>query len=97
MFGKTNVEILGLIQNMSLFQCPHCQGQTHLHGSTHRVEELCRERNIDLLADIPFDPRIGEDADAGKPTVMAEPESERASIFLNAARKIASKIALPSA
>jgi ATP-binding protein involved in chromosome partitioning len=92
MFKTVNVDILGLVQNMSLFKCPHCSGETHVFGSNDRVERLCREHEIDLLGDIPLHPSIGEDGDRGKPTVVAEPTSERALAFLKVAEMIASKV-----
>ncbi|KAK6210977.1 hypothetical protein QIS74_10241 [Colletotrichum tabaci] len=94
MFNKVNVNILGLIQNMSLFNCPHCHGNTHVFGSNERVERMCRDHNISFLGDVPLHQSIGDNADLGKPTVAAEPTSERAEIFLKIARDIAPKIDL---
>ncbi|KAK1991820.1 P-loop containing nucleoside triphosphate hydrolase protein [Colletotrichum falcatum] len=94
MFNKVNVNILGLVQNMSLFSCPHCHGDTHVFGSNERVERMCIDHKIDFLGDVPLHPSIGDNADAGKPTVVAEPKSERAEIFLKMARDIAPKIGL---
>lgn len=94
MFNKVNVNILGLVQNMSLFNCPHCHGDTHVFGSNERVERLCRDHKIDFLGDIPLHPAIGDDADLGKPTVVSEPTSERAEVFLKIAKNIAPKINL---
>ncbi|KAH7019330.1 P-loop containing nucleoside triphosphate hydrolase protein [Ilyonectria destructans] len=94
MFKAVNVNILGLVQNMSLFQCPHCQGETHVFGSNERVEKMCREHEIDFLGDIPLHPNIGDDAEKGKPTVVAEPTSERASAFVKIAQDICPKIDL---
>lgn len=94
MFKTVNVNILGLVQNMSLFQCPHCHGETHIFGSNERVERMCREHQIDFLGDIPLHPNIGDDAEKGKPTVVAEPTSERALAFLKIAQDICPKINL---
>ncbi|KAL2879152.1 hypothetical protein SGCOL_005575 [Colletotrichum sp. CLE4] len=96
MFNKVNVNILGLVQNMSLFNCPHCHGDTHVFGSNARVERMCKDHKIDFLGDIPLHPSIGDDADLGKPTVVSEPSSARAEIFLNIAKDIAPKIDLRS-
>ncbi|TQV97738.1 nucleotide binding protein [Cordyceps javanica] len=92
MFKTVNVDILGLVQNMSLFTCPHCSQGTHVFGSNERVERMCSEHSIEFLGDIPLHPNIGEDAEQGKPTVVAEPESERASAFLDIAKSIVPKI-----
>ncbi|KZL80561.1 atp-binding protein [Colletotrichum incanum] len=94
MFNKVNVNILGLIQNMSLFNCPHCHGDTHVFGSNERVQRMCKDHRIDFLGDVPLHPSIGDHADLGKPTVVAEPASDRAEIFLKIARDIAPKIDL---
>ncbi|XWW98531.1 hypothetical protein V2A60_006531 [Cordyceps javanica] len=92
MFKTVNVDILGLVQNMSLFTCPHCSQGTHVFGSNERVERMCSEHSIEFLGDIPLHPNIGEDAEQGKPTVVAEPESERAAAFLDIAKSIVPKI-----
>ncbi|KAM3521124.1 hypothetical protein NHJ13051_006442 [Beauveria bassiana] len=92
MFKAVNVDILGLVQNMSLFTCPHCNEGTHVFGSNERVEKMCSEHSIEFLGDIPLHPSIGDDAEKGKPTVVAEPESERAAAFLNIAKSIVPKI-----
>ncbi|KAF5257075.1 hypothetical protein FOXYS1_12414, partial [Fusarium oxysporum] len=94
MFKTVNVNILGLVQNMSLFTCPHCHGETSIFGSNARVEKLCQEHQIDFLGDIPLHPNIGDDGDRGKPTVVAEPTSERANAFLKIAQDICPKIDL---
>ena len=94
MFKTVDVNILGLVQNMSLFKCPHCNGETHVFGSNERVERMCSEHKIDFLGDIPLHPNIGDDGDRGKPTVVSEPRSERGSAFLKIAEDIASKVDL---
>ncbi|EWG39516.1 ATP-binding protein [Fusarium verticillioides 7600] len=94
MFKTVDVNILGLVQNMSLFTCPHCHGATNIFGSNARVEKLCQEHQIDFLGDIPLHPNIGDDGDRGKPTVVAEPTSERASAFLKIVQDICPKIDL---
>ncbi|RDA90913.1 hypothetical protein CP533_4443 [Ophiocordyceps camponoti-saundersi (nom. inval.)] len=92
MFKTVNVEILGLVQNMSLFRCPHCSEETDVFGSGRRVRRLCEEHEIDLLANIPLHSQIGEDGDMGKPTVVSEPASDRATLFLDLARAVHRKM-----
>lgn len=96
MFKTVNVDILGLVQNMSLFRCPSCDSETHIFGSNERVHRLCEEHSIDFLGDIPLHPNIGDDGERGKPTVAAEPESERAAAFLKIAQTVGQKIQLES-
>lgn len=94
MFKTVGVDILGMVQNMSLFNCPHCHQDTHVFGSNKRVEKLCQDHEIQFLGDIPLHPNIGDDGERGKPTVVAEPSSERASAFLDIAKAICPKIDL---
>ncbi|PON30523.1 ATP-binding protein [Trichoderma gamsii] len=94
MFKTVGVNILGMVQNMSLFNCPHCHQDTHVFGSNKRVEKLCQDHEIQFLGDIPLHPNIGDDGERGKPTVVAEPSSERASAFLDIAKAICPKIDL---
>ncbi|KAG6016126.1 hypothetical protein E4U43_004171 [Claviceps pusilla] len=94
MFKTVNVNILGLVQNMSLFTCPHCHGETHVFGSNERVDKLCTEHGMDFLGDIPLHPSIGDDGERGKPTVVSEPSSKRAAAFLQIAQAILPKVGL---
>lgn len=94
MFRAVDVSILGLVQNMSLFTCPHCHGETNIFGSNERVEKLCTGHDMDFLGDIPLHPSIGDDGERGKPTVVSEPSSKRASAFLQIARTILPKVGL---
>ncbi|KAM0466256.1 hypothetical protein ACHAPV_001213 [Trichoderma viride] len=94
MFKTVGVNILGMVQNMSLFNCPHCHQDTHVFGSNKRVEKLCQDHEIQFLGDIPLHPNIGDDGERGKPTVVAEPSSERAAVFLEIAKAICPKIDL---
>ena len=102
MFETVGVPITGLVQNMSLFKCPHCGGATHVFGddtadadeATGGVRHLCKTHGIDILADIPLHPRIGGDGQSGRPTVVAEPGSERAELFMGLAKDVAARIGL---
>jgi ATP-binding protein involved in chromosome partitioning len=94
MFGKVGVPVLGLVQNMGVFACPGCGEKTAVFGGNERVVSMCEEHGIELLGDVPLHPNIGEDGSRGKPTVAAEPESERARVFMDVARKLAAKVGL---
>lgn len=93
MFRKVGVDVLGLVQNMSVFVCPKCGEATHVFGSEGTARKA-DELEIRLLGDIPLHARICDDADRGKPTVVAEPESERAEAFRSIARAVAGKIGI---
>lgn len=94
MFRKVSVPILGLVQNMSLFRCPHCNTDTAVFGSDEGVRAVCTRHQIDFLGDIPLHPNIGADAQRGKPTVVAEPSSERAKVFTRIAEEVGARIGL---
>jgi ATP-binding protein involved in chromosome partitioning len=94
MFKKTGTPILGMVQNMSLFTCPHCQNSTHIFGSHSGVTHACEEHGVPFLGDVPLHASICDDADRGKPTVVAEPESDRAKAFMGIAEEVARKIGL---
>jgi ATP-binding protein involved in chromosome partitioning len=94
MFKMTNIPILGMVQNMSLFTCPHCHNSTHIFGSQPGVANACREHAIDFLGDIPLHASICDDADRGKPTVVSEPDSSRAKAFVAISQKVGEKVGL---
>ncbi|KAL2019879.1 hypothetical protein VTK56DRAFT_9054 [Thermocarpiscus australiensis] len=94
MFGKVRVPVLGLVHNMSVFRCPCCAAQTAVFGGAGAVRRMCEEHGLELLGDVPLHPNIGEDGSRGKPTVAAEPESERARVFMDVARRLAGKVGL---
>ena len=93
MFEKVGVRVLGMVQNMSVFVCPKCGERTHVFGE-EGVRRVCEERGFEVLGDVPLDGRICEDADRGMPTVVKEPDSERAKAFVEIARKIGEGINL---
>ncbi|XP_061467582.1 iron-sulfur protein NUBPL isoform X2 [Rhineura floridana] len=75
MFKKVNVPVLGLVQNMSLFQCPKCKYESHIFGADG-VRNLARDLGLDVLGDIPLHVHIRETSDAGKPIVVSDPQSK---------------------
>ena len=94
MFKKTNIPILGMVQNMSLFICPHCHNSTHIFGSHSGVEKACREHGINFLGNIPLHASICDYADRGKPTVVSEPDSERTKSFITISQRVGDLIGL---
>lgn len=87
MFEKVGVRVLGMVQNMSVFKCPHCGEKTNVFGE-EGVKNVCEEKRMEFLGDVELDRNICEDADRGIPTVVAEPESGRARRFMQMARKV---------
>lgn len=97
MFKKVNVEILGLVQNMSLFKCPGCGKQTHIfrEGKEGGVRGWAGREGVEVLGDVPLDGRVCEDSDRGVPTIVAEgPEGERAKVFMRMAERVGEKVGL---
>lgn len=94
MFKKVDVPILGLVNNMSLFTCPKCGSQHPIFGSSDGISKVCTEQDIRFLGDIPLHQNIGTHSQEGRPTVVAEPESERAETFMSIARELGGRLGL---
>jgi ATP-binding protein involved in chromosome partitioning len=90
MFQKVNVPILGIIENMSYFECPHCHTHTEIFSRGGGRLEAERQK-MPLLGEIPIftDIRIG--GDTGVPVVVSAPDSAPAKAFLEIAGKLAAK------
>jgi ATP-binding protein involved in chromosome partitioning len=74
MFMRVGVPVLGIVENMSWFECPHCGKPTAIFGSGGG-QKLADELELPLLAQIPLYPRVLEGGEAGRPIVLEEPES----------------------
>jgi ATP-binding protein involved in chromosome partitioning len=92
MFEKVGVPILGLVENMAMHVCTHCGHVEHIFGQDGG-KHLAAEWNMDFLGSLPLSMSIREQADSGKPTVVAAPDSEAALIYKKLARDVAVKIA----
>ncbi|NXY42909.1 NUBPL protein, partial [Ceuthmochares aereus] len=75
MFRKVHVPVLGLVQNMSVFQCPKCKHETHIFGADG-VRDLAKTLGLDVLGDIPLHVNIRETCDSGQPVVISQPQSD---------------------
>ncbi|MBT8422008.1 MAG: Mrp/NBP35 family ATP-binding protein, partial [Gammaproteobacteria bacterium] len=92
MFEKVSIPVLGLVENMSTFVCPSCGEQTPLFGEGGGVATAA-EHGIKLLGQIPLALRIREETDAGKPTVLAAPDSPQSLVFRDLALATAAALA----
>jgi ATP-binding protein involved in chromosome partitioning len=92
MFQKVNVPILGVIENMSVFVCPHCGQVEHIFGEGG-AKRLCEQYKVPLLGELPLASKIREQADSGRPTVAAEPDSPEAGLYIKAALQVAGAVA----
>ncbi|MES2562502.1 MAG: iron-sulfur cluster carrier protein ApbC [Pseudomonadota bacterium] len=92
MFEQVSIPILGIVENMSTHICSHCGHEEPIFGAGGG-ERMGRDYNVELLGSLPLDIRIREQADSGKPTVIAEPDGRIAEIYRRIARRVAVKIA----
>ena len=93
MFHEVKVPLLGIIENMSYFQCPHCGEKTEIfsHGGG---EKTSQRYNVPLLGKIPIDTGIREGGDSGKPIVIFNPSSPQTEAFIKISEAVASKISM---
>jgi ATP-binding protein involved in chromosome partitioning len=89
MFQRVGVPVLGIVENMSWFECPHCGKPTALFGSGGG-ERLAKAVDLPLLGQVPLYPRVMEGGEAGTPIVTADASSSAAKALTAIASKIAS-------
>jgi ATP-binding protein involved in chromosome partitioning len=91
MFQKVNVPVLGIIENMSYFLCPHCGERSDIfsHGGARREAERL---GTDFLGEVPLDIAIRETSDEGRPITMSQPGSPYAQTFRDIAAKVWEKV-----
>ena len=80
MFTKVNVPVLGIVENMSYFQCPHCGTKSVIFGhggARHEAERL----GVPFLGEVPLHMAIRATSDAGQPVVVSEPDGPHAAIY----------------
>ncbi len=92
MFERVGVPVLGVVENMSYFVCPHCGERTEIFlagGGTRLADEL----GVPLLGQVPLQAHMADLADAGKPIVAAEPDSPAARALDAVARRVVDALA----
>jgi ATP-binding protein involved in chromosome partitioning len=92
MFEKVGIPILGIVENMSLHICSKCGHEERIFGEGGG-ERMGKDYNVELLGALPLDINIREQADSGRPTVVADPDGRAAQIYRQIARRVAVKIA----
>ena len=95
MFQRVNVPVLGIVENMSWFECPHCGKPTAIFG-TGGGKRLADELELPLLGEIPLDPRVYEGGDRGTPIVIAEPDASAARAIRALAERVIAALAVPA-
>ena len=92
MFEKVDVKIIGIVENMSTHICSQCGHEEHIFGAGGG-EKMCADYNTEFLGSLPLDIHIREQADSGKPTVVADPDGKLSKVYKQIARRVAVKIA----
>jgi ATP-binding protein involved in chromosome partitioning len=86
MFRRVDVPVLGIVENMSYFLCPHCGGRSEIFGHGGAESEAARI-GVPFLGAVPLHAAIRERSDSGAPIVVSEPESEHARIYRDIAAR----------
>jgi ATP-binding protein involved in chromosome partitioning len=91
MFRKVEVPVLGIVENMSFFVCPHCGERSEIfsHGGARRESERL---GIDFLGEVPLDMAIRETSDGGRPITVSDPKSPHAATFRAIAERVWAKV-----
>ena len=92
MFRQVNVPVLGIVENMSYFACPHCQGRVDVfgHGEGRKLSEMY---GVPLLGEIEIDPQIRIGGDTGKPVASLDENAPSARSVYAMARAVAARVA----
>ena len=93
MFEKVGVPILGIVENMAVYCCPQCGHTEHIFGADGG-KRMASEYGVFYLGGLPRTMKIREQADSGRPSVVADPDGEVAELYKAVARKVAIKIAV---
>ncbi len=93
MFEKVEIQVLGVVENMSTHVCSNCGHEEHIFGEGGG-RRMAEEYGVDYLGDIPLDRSIRENADGGRPTVVADPDGRLAMNYRAIARKVAGKLSV---
>ena len=92
MFEKVEVPVLGVVENMSIHVCSACGNAEHIFGSGGG-ERMSKEYDVDFLGGLPLNITIREQADAGNPTVIADPDGQISDMYREISRKMSSRLA----
>ena len=93
MFRQVRVEVLGIVENMSYFQCPKCNERTHIfsHGGG---QTTASNYDVPFLGEVPINVSLREGGDAGKPVVAMNPEAPESQAFAKIAEQVAAQVSI---
>jgi len=91
MFDKVHVPTLGIVENMSVFVCPHCNGESHIFDEGG-AEALSEKFKTSVIAKVPLNMAIRQNGDEGTPIVASQPESDEAKIYKDLAKTVMDKV-----
>jgi ATP-binding protein involved in chromosome partitioning len=91
MFQRVGVPVLGIVENMSFFECPHCGKPSALFGSGGG-RRLADELGLPLLGEIPLDPRVLAGGETGVPIVVGAPDAPAARALATVAERVAEAV-----
>jgi ATP-binding protein involved in chromosome partitioning len=92
LFRKADVPVLGVVENMSYLNCPHCHERIEVFHRSER-DWIINQQQIEVLGRIPMDQAISRAIDAGHPLVTAQPEAAESHAFQEVARRVAAHFA----
>ncbi len=87
MFKRVEIPIIGIVENMATFICPHCGQSSHIFGHGGARDEAAR-LSVPFLGEVPLNMTIRELSDAGRPVVVADPEGPHAGIYKDMAQQV---------
>src|SRR5574342_1241173 len=93
MFNKLNVPIIGVVENMSYLQCPHCKSDIHIFGTGGGLK-ISDQFNVPFIGEIPLHQQIMSASDSGNPVTISEPNNNQAVLFDKIARTVAGRISI---
>ena len=91
MFAKVDIPVLGVLENMSMYECPDCGSVNHLFGEGGGAR-ISDQLGVPLLGQLPLAMQVREQADGGLPSVKADPDSAVAKLYRDAARHTAARL-----
>jgi ATP-binding protein involved in chromosome partitioning len=96
MFDKLHIPVLGIVENMTMFICPHCGKGTHIFdsGGGKKAAEMM---DMAFLGEIPLDLKVRIGGDKGLPVVVGHPDSPEAKGFMELSQRVAARVSQENA